>query len=80
MMMMGEHPRAAKEPSKELPALSFYLYVEDVDVMFERAVAAGAAVINPPDTKHYGNRECGVTDPFGIVWWIASRVAEFQPE
>lgn len=80
MVMMGEHAPAEVTASAELPTVSLYLYVEDVDAVFDRAVAGGASVMAPPDTKFYGNRECGVKDPFGIVWWIASRVEDVGPE
>ncbi len=56
-----------------------YLYVEDVDMLFERAVAAGAKVLSPVVTQFYGDRSGGVTDPFGHVWYIASRVEDVEP-
>ncbi len=57
-----------------LPMVSIYLYVEDADVWFNRAISAGAIEIFPPTNQSYGNREGGVRDPFGIVWWIATQL------
>jgi PhnB protein len=60
----------------DLPLVSIYLYVEDVDTLAARAVAAGARQLYPPEDQPYGNREGGVMDPFNIVWWIATRIKD----
>jgi PhnB protein len=39
-----------------------------------------AKELSPVSTKFYGNREGGVEDPFGITWWIATRVENPTPE
>ena len=49
------------------------LYVEDVDAVFNRAIAAGARALQPPQDKFYGNRSASITDPFGHQWGIATR-------
>ena len=51
-----------------------YAYVDDVDAAYQRALAAGSMSISEPQNKFYGNRECGVCDPFGNVWWIATLI------
>lgn len=55
---------------------SLYLYLEDVDQVFARAVAAGAQVIMPPADQVYGDRMGGVKDPTGITWWLASHIED----
>jgi PhnB protein len=50
-----------------------YLYVEDVDALFERAVAAGGAVVRAVEDQPYGDRVGAVSDPAGNQWWIATR-------
>lgn len=50
-----------------------FIYVENVDETYERALAKGATSILPPDDKDYG-RSCGVTDPYGNVWWPTSAI------
>ena len=49
----------------------FYLYVPDVDLLFDRAVAAGATPLSPPADKPYGERVASVKDTIGITWYIA---------
>ncbi len=58
------HPSAA-------PA-SVYVYVEDVDAAYNRALEFGAAPIAAPEDKPYRERGGGVRDSFGNVWWIAT--------
>ncbi len=60
--------------------VGFYVYVEDVDAAFKRAVDAGAEVKAPLENMFWGDRMGGVTDPFGHVWTFASRVEELAPE
>lgn len=50
---------------------NMFVYVENADETYARAVENGAATVMPPDDQEYG-RSCGVTDPFGNVWWITS--------
>jgi PhnB protein len=56
------------------------LYVEDVDALFARAVAAGAAVKRPLQDQFYGDRAGTLTDPFGHVWTLATHVEDVSPE
>lgn len=57
-----------------------YLYVEDADALFNQAVAAGATVLQPVADQFYGDRVGGVTDPFGHVWYIATRIEDLSAE
>jgi PhnB protein len=57
-----------------------YLYVEDVDAVYKRAVQAGATSIKEPANQFYGDRSAGVTDPVGNYWGIATRVEDVSPE
>ena len=50
----------------------FYVYVDDSDAVFKRAVAAGATVMEPMEDKVWGDRLGSLTDPFGHVWMIAT--------
>jgi PhnB protein len=56
------------------------LYVEDVDALAERAIAAGAEVIFPLETQFYGDRGCRLRDPFGHMWIIATHVEDVDDE
>ena len=52
--------------------VSLCLYVEDVDVVFAQALAAGATVTGEMEVKDqfYGDRSGSLTDPFGHKWTI----------
>jgi uncharacterized glyoxalase superfamily protein PhnB len=52
---------------------SLWLYVDDSDQFFNRAVAAGATVAVPFADQFWGDRGGAVTDPAGYTWWIATR-------
>ena len=60
--------------------ISILLYVEDVDVVFSEALAAGAKIQRPVADQFYGDRTGGVTDPFGHVWYIATHKEDVSPE
>jgi PhnB protein len=69
-VMMGE-PKPGADP---FPA-SLFLLVEDCDRTYRRALDCGAAsVMEPADQPHAGQRQAGVKDPSGNVWWIATRL------
>lgn len=60
--------------------ISILLYVEDVDAVFNRAVAAGAKVERPVTDQFYGDRIGGLTDPFGHAWYISTHREDVSPE
>lgn len=53
---------------------NMFVYVDSADETYAKAVKHGAGTVTPPDDQEYG-RSCGVTDPFGNVWWITSVAA-----
>jgi len=55
----------------DLPSNGFFLFVEDVDAAYARALAAGATAVRPPDDVPYGLRSAIVRDPDGYFWWPA---------
>lgn len=55
------------------PAL-LYVYVEDADETYRRAVAAGAETLEAPSDQSYGDRRAMVRDPNGNVFQIAHRL------
>jgi len=78
-MMGGKGPRSLGGS----PA-SLWIYVEDCDAMFNRAVAAGARVPEGPmgrmTDQFWGDRCGSLTDPEGYVWTIATRKEDLTPE
>ncbi len=63
------------EPDGSSPVIIF-LYVEDVDKVIERAVAAGARILLPVKNQFWGDRTSRIVDPSGHVWTVATRVEE----
>lgn len=50
---------------------NMFVYVENADETYKKAIESGATMVMPPADQDYG-RSCGVTDPCGNVWWITS--------
>lgn len=52
-----------------------YVYVDDVDATFTRALECGATAVEEPNDQPYGERRCGVVDPEGHHWWLAAPIS-----
>ena len=50
----------------------FFMYVEDVDALYERAIAAGATSLRPPTNEPAGHRGAALRDPVGYTWYAAT--------
>jgi len=59
---------------------NLYVYVEDVDAVFARAVKAGATVAAPLANMFWGDRWGMVADPFGNLWQLGTHTEEVTPE
>ena len=59
---------------------AIHLYVPDTDAVYGRALGAGASSLIQPANQFYGDRAAGILDPFGIHWYIATRIDELSPE
>jgi uncharacterized glyoxalase superfamily protein PhnB len=53
---------------------TLFLWVDDVDATYRRALAGGATSLGEPEDKPYGDRMAGVTDPMGNRWWLGRPV------
>jgi PhnB protein len=53
----------------------FYVYVDDVDAWYRRALAAGATSMEAPALQPYGERRAAVRDAFDNQWYLAAAVA-----
>ncbi|MGH9454309.1 MAG: VOC family protein [Terriglobia bacterium] len=53
-----------------------YLYVEDVDGLYQRAIRAGGTSMQPPTDQPYGDRNAHVKDAFGNSWCLATHVKD----
>jgi PhnB protein len=58
----------ATEQFKEQTA-GLFIYVDDCDSVYQKALANGASNLMEPADQEYG-RSAGVRDPFGNTWWI----------
>ena len=67
-VMMGKGPKGFGGS----PA-SFWLYVDNSDGLYDRAIKAGATVQMPMADQFWGDRAGAVVDPAGYTWWIATR-------
>jgi PhnB protein len=82
IIIEGEWPTLASrapQPDGSSPVI-IYVYVEDVDTVIERAVAAGARVLLPVKDQFWGDRTGRIIDPSGHVWTISTRVEETSSE
>jgi PhnB protein len=75
MVMMAE----AADPWKPMSS-AIYLYVNDTDATYQSAIAAGATSLMEPANQFYGDRNAGVQDPVGNMWWIGTHVEDVSPE
>ena len=67
VMISSVGPRAA------MPAF-LYLYVDDIDATYRRALKAGAVSLEEPQDLPYGDRRGMVEDPCGNIWQIATQI------
>ena len=67
-------------PRADIATHEIKVRVDDVDVLFERARAAGATVLEPPTDREYGERECTVQDPAGHRWQFSQTLRDVAPE
>lgn len=82
IMLADENPaRGARSPQTigGSPVL-IHLYVEDVDAVFNRGVAAGGTVEQPLKDQFYGDRTGGIVDPFGHRWYVSTHKEDVAPE
>ena len=89
-LKIGDSVFMLTEESKEMKALSpesiggspvtMYVYVKDVDSIFNQAVSEGAMVLKPVSDQFYGDRSGYLRDPFGHLWSIATHKKDLSPD
>lgn len=80
MMLSDEFPGMALAPATNSTSSSLFVYDENVDALFDRAVKAGAKVEMPLSNQFWGDRYGKVRDPFGHLWGLAQHVEDVSPE
>jgi uncharacterized glyoxalase superfamily protein PhnB len=68
---LGQPPAGFENPAKVGRTSLLYVLVEDVDAHYERAQAAGAAILEEPNDLPHGHRRYGCSDPQGHEWYFA---------
>jgi PhnB protein len=89
-LKLGDSVFMLTEESAEMKALSpesvggspvsMYVYVNDVDAIFNQAVSEGATVLKPVTDQFYGDRSGYLRDPFGHLWSIATHKKDLSPD
>ncbi len=82
IMLADESPDMGARGPKALGGspVSLMLYVQDVDKVFNQAVAAGAKETRPVKNQFYGDRSGNLDDPFGHKWIIATHIENVSPK
>lgn len=55
---------------------AYYLYVEDADTAMKKALDNGATLEMEVSDQAYRDRQGGVRDPFGNIWWLSQRLVD----
>jgi PhnB protein len=76
VVMMAE----ASDEWKAMPAMLHVYVDEEVDLVYRRALEAGATSLREPADQFYGDRSATVRDACGNVWSIANHVEDVSPE
>lgn len=83
MVMVGKEGAFGTSPCpprQGVPqSISLYVFCENVDTFYEKAVQEGAISVMAPQTQFWGDRVCKLIDPEGHEWCFATNVADFDP-
>ncbi|MGH7898967.1 MAG: VOC family protein [Candidatus Binatia bacterium] len=82
IMLADEFPEMGFKSPETLGGspVTIHLYVEDVDAVAKRAVAAGGKLVRPVEDQFYGDRSCTLQDPVGHVWNLSTHKEDVPPE
>jgi PhnB protein len=75
MVMMSDTTADYKPIESQL-----YVYVDNIDAAYKRALEAGATSVREPKNQFYGDRNASIKDPTGNIWGIATHVEDVSPE
>lgn len=81
-VLIGDSQVMVTDATEKYPAGScrLYLYVEDVDDTYDKALKANGTSLREPTDEFYGDRSSGVKDAWGNEWWIATHVEDVDDE
>ena len=82
IMLADEFPEIGARSPMSLGGtpVGIQLYVDDVDAVTARALAAGAKMLRPLKDQFYGDRSGTLNDPFGHQWTISTHKEDISPE
>jgi PhnB protein len=82
IMLADEFPEMGARSARTLGGspVHIYLYVEDVDAVTGKALAAGAKELRPVKDQFYGDRSGSIEDPFGHVWHVSTHKEDVPPD
>ena len=82
VMLADEHPEMGALAPTTIGGtpVGLHLYLEDVDAVAKKAIAAGATLKRPVENQFYGDRLGSIIDPFGHLWHISTHVEDVSPE
>ena len=82
VMLADEAPEMNAQSPRSVGGtpVSLYVYVEDVDDVYGRALERGAKSLQELEDKFYGDRSGTFEDPFGHRWGVASHVEDVSAE
>jgi PhnB protein len=78
IMLADEMPEAGNQSARTIGGtpVAMMVYVEDVDSVFGKALAAGAKEVRPLQNQFYGDRSGTFEDPWGHRWDVSSHVED----
>jgi PhnB protein len=82
VMLADEHSEmgALAPPTVGGTPVGLHLYLDDVDAVAAKALAAGATLKRPVENQFYGDRLGSIVDPFGHLWHISTHIEDVSPE
>jgi PhnB protein len=83
VLMIGEEMPGGVDPSPKTlggSPVALFVYLEDVDDVFRRALEAGATAVSEPEDQFYGDRVGMFDDPFGHRWNVATHIEDVPPD
>ena len=81
-LKIGDSRVMLAEANEQQPATDamLYVYVPNVDAVYQRAIASGGVSMMEPKDQFYGDRSGGVKDPAGNRWYIGTHKEDITPQ
>ena len=82
LMLGDEMPDQGGKSPKTLGGtpVSFFIYQDNVDAAWKRAIEAGGKEVMPLEDQFWGDRAGCFVDPFGHNWWLAQHLKDMTPD